>query len=276
MTTNGNNPINLEAGGAMEAVRLNQQKRLKNILISRKSSLTKDVKNCKEKLDLFEANFDDDDSPYDNQIEDAIDIIHVYSRAKTRFQYLESGIEELRALICDNYEATEEEIQKDIDKLDAELNLYEKRLSEIKKNHSNVLGRCKSVMAKSQTKATDRTRINVNPPTATSNNTFKPQTDLKPVYLAKDCTLLEYNTFGKTFISYMQSSQSAIPLGAVDTNIRVHVDPWWYIELKEKGLNNNSKLESLPGIMELVALEKFPIHQRRMKVFKSEQKGDTK
>ena len=28
--------------------------------------------------------------------------------------------------------------------------------------------------------------------------------------------------------------------------------------------------------MELIALEKFPIHQRRMKVFKSEQKGKTK
>ena len=126
------------------------------------------------KLDLFEANFDDDSSPTDNQIEDAIDIIQVYSRAKTRFQYLESGIEELRALICDNYEATEEEIQRDVDKIDADLNLYEKRLSEIKKNHSNFLGRCKSVMAKSQTKATDRTRINVNPPTATSNNTYKP------------------------------------------------------------------------------------------------------
>ena len=91
-------------------------------------------------------------------------------------------------------------------------------------------------MAKSQPKATDnRTRNNVNPPIAPSNNTFKPQTDLKPVYLAKDCTLLEYNTFEKTFISYMQSSQTIIPKEAVYTNIRVHVDPWWYIELKEKG-----------------------------------------
>ena len=96
--------------------------------MARKTSLTKDVNNCEVKLDLFEATFDDDSSPSDNQIEDAIDIIQVYSRAKTRFQYLESGIEELRALICDNYEATEEEIQKDIDKLDAELNLYKKVL----------------------------------------------------------------------------------------------------------------------------------------------------
>ena len=54
----------------------------------------------------------DDYRPCENQIEDATDIVHVYSGAKTRFQHLESGIEELRALICDNSVATEEEIQK--------------------------------------------------------------------------------------------------------------------------------------------------------------------
>ena len=74
----------------------------------------------------------------------------------------------------------------------------------------------------------------------------------------------------------MQSSQTIIPRETVYSHIRVHVDPRWYIELKEKGLTSNSNLESLPGIMELVALKKFPIHQQRMKVFKSEQKGDTK
>ena len=35
-------------------------------------------------------------------------------------------------MICDNYEAIKEEIQKDIDKLDAELNLYETTLTEKK------------------------------------------------------------------------------------------------------------------------------------------------
>ena len=67
--------------------------------------------------------------------------------------------------------ATEEEIQKDIDKLDAELNLYEKRFTEIKKNHSIILGRCKSVIAKSQ-RAAGNNSTNINPPNATPNNTF--------------------------------------------------------------------------------------------------------
>ena len=124
MTDNGNNPVNLVAGGATEAVRINQQKRLKNMLMSRKSSLTKDVKNVKDKLDIFETNFEDDDQPCENQIEDANDIVHVYTRAEARFQHLENGIEELRALICDSSVATEDEIQNNLDKLDVELHRY--------------------------------------------------------------------------------------------------------------------------------------------------------
>ena len=41
-------------------------------------------------------------------------------------------------------------------------------------------------------------------------------------------------------------------------------------------LISNSTLVDIPQIMDLVALEIFPIHQRRMKVFRSEQKSDTK
>ena len=77
----------------------------------------------------------------------------------------------LRALICDSSVATEEEIQKDIDKLDVELHRYEKSLTDIKKNHSIILGRCKAVMAKSQ-RATDSTSI-PNPATTPSKSKHK-------------------------------------------------------------------------------------------------------
>ena len=102
MTDNGNNPVNMMAEGAKEAMRVNQQKRLKNILLGRKSLLTRDVKNVKEKLDIFETNFEDNDQHCENQIEDANDIVRVYTRATTRFQHLENGIEELKALIWDS------------------------------------------------------------------------------------------------------------------------------------------------------------------------------
>ena len=206
MTDNGNNPTNQVTEGATEAMRVNQQKRLRNMLIGRKSLLTKDVKNVKEKLDIFETNFEDDDQPCENQIEDANDIVRVYNRANTRLLHLENGIEELKASICDSSVMTEDEIQKDLDKLDVELHRYEKSFTDIKKNNSIILGRCKVVMAKSQKAASRNSTITNQPNVTPSNPTFKPQSDLKPVYLAKDCTLLEYNTFEKTFISYMKSS----------------------------------------------------------------------
>ena len=74
----------------------------------------------------------------------------------------------------------------------------------------------------------------------------------------------------------MNSSQSPIPEGSVDTNIRVHLDPSWYVELQEKGLKVTTILADIPLIMDKVAQEIFPIHQRRMKVLKSEQKSDAK
>ena len=133
MTDNGNNPTNQVTEGATEAMRVNQQKRLKNMLMTRKPSLTKAVKNVKEKLDIFEVNFDDDDQPCENQIEDATDIVRVYNHANTRLLHLENGIEELKASICKSSVMTEDEIQKDLDKLDVELHQYEKSFTDIKR-----------------------------------------------------------------------------------------------------------------------------------------------
>ena len=83
MHTNGNNPV--EAGRGIEAVRIDEAVRLKRRLIARKTSVNHDVNICKKKLEQFDANFDDDSKPTDNQIEDATDILQGYSHAKTRF-----------------------------------------------------------------------------------------------------------------------------------------------------------------------------------------------
>merc|ERR1711867_164552 len=114
-----------------------------------------------------------------------------------------------------------------------------------------------------------------------SNNTFKtpifkPQPELKPIFLAKDCVLLEFTFFGKNFVSYMNSSPLPLPEDSVDQNIRVNLDPAWYVELQEKGLKVNTTLAQLPIIMDKVAQEIFPVHQRRMEVFECKQKSDAK
>ena len=92
MSDNGNNPTSQVTEGATEAVRVSQQKRITKQLFGRKSLLTKDIKNVKEKLELYETNFIDDDQPCEIQLEDASEIVRVYNRANTRFLHLESGM----------------------------------------------------------------------------------------------------------------------------------------------------------------------------------------
>ena len=69
------------------------------------------------------------------------------------------------------------------------------------------------------------TQSNSNPP---ANNTakvliFKPQPELKPIFLVKDCLLLEFTTWGKNFISYMKSLPLPLPEGSINENLRVNM-----------------------------------------------------
>ena len=74
----------------------------------------------------------------------------------------------------------------------------------------------------------------------------------------------------------MNSSPSPLPKSSVDQNIRVNLDPSWYVELQEKGLKVNTTLAQLPIIMDEVSQEIFPIHKKRMEVFDCKQKSDSK
>ena len=64
------------------------------------------------------------------------------------------------------------------------------------------------------------------------NINFKLSPELKPTFLARDCTLPEFLKFGDTFVIYMGSAGTAIPGDAVFSHSRFHMDPYWYTELK--------------------------------------------
>ena len=103
---------------------------------------------------------------------------------------------------------------------------------------------------------------------------FKPQTDVKPTFLIKDCTLPEFNKFTETFIAYMNSSGSTVPAEAIYSNLRVHMDDYWFKELIGVGLSTQTELTSFTRLMDEVSLVKFPLHNRRMTVFCAKQTGD--
>ena len=103
---------------------------------------------------------------------------------------------------------------------------------------------------------------------------FKPQAELKPTFLIKDCTLTEFNKFTETFLTYMRSSGSTVPAEALWGQLNVNMDSYWFTELKDKGFTRQCDLTSFQTLMDDVALIKFPIHQRRMVVFGAKQTGD--
>ena len=290
MADNGNNPVatpevqlELPSQTGREISRAAKQRRIEQDIKSRKSKLSKDVNTVTKMLVAYQTDFPDDDITCELQLGEAADIIRVIERASSRWITVENELDDLKSCICVSVVMSDTDTLKELDIVDAEMTKYEAKLVDVKKEKRDILKRCTDILARSK-KAATRTNTITNNQTNisnTSNNTFKPQPfkpqpELKPIFLAKDCTLLEYTTFGKTFVSYMNSSQSPIPDGSVDQNIRVNLDPSWYVELQEKGLKVNTTLAELPIIMDKVAQEIFPIHQRRMKVFECKQKSDSK
>ena len=185
-----------DTGRGTQAVKIDEAGRVKKRLKCWKSIVTVDVSACIKKLQYFKSQYEKDLALTGVQIDHANEILATHSRAKTRFKTLESNIEDLKMLYCDSWEATEDELDKVVEKLTTDLAIYKKKLTDIAKDYDKVLELCKCIALKSQPKAPDsRTRNTTTAPIAPSNNCFKPQTDLQPFFLAKDCTLLEYNTF---------------------------------------------------------------------------------
>ena len=91
---------------------------------------------------------------------------------------------------------------------------------------------------------------------------FKPNSDLKPALLVKDCILREVVKFSETFANYMRSSQNqTIPPGALYSQVIVNIDPFWLIEVRERGFNKETTLEDFLKIIDEVSMFKFPVHQ---------------
>ena len=82
--------------GGKETARVSKQRWIAKQLIDKKSKLTRDINNVKDKLEQYETNFVDDDHPCEVQLEDASEIVRVYNRADSRFIRLENGTDELK------------------------------------------------------------------------------------------------------------------------------------------------------------------------------------
>ena len=215
--------------------------RVKRRLRNLKGLLTKEVTACIDKIWFFKTKYPDDSTEITTvQIDYAKDILETYGRCQIRFTNLEKALEDLKMLLCDTWEEEDDEQETALDKLTQDLVVYETKFLKIARENDEIIERCNSILLASKPKVSNRTRTTgVGIPTALPNTCFKPQSDLKPTFLVRDCTLPEFITFGKTFVIYMNSAGTAIPNDAVFSHLRVHKDPFWYTELIHKGLDIN-------------------------------------
>ena len=280
VSTNGNT-IELSAsdnGQGLLPRKKEEVGRLQRRVRTFKGNLTTAITSFINRINYYKNKYPTDDETEipSVKIDYARDILTSQDRATDRYIKLENSLDELRNLVSDTWEDEEEELETALAKLTSEFLPYETNYLKMNRDHDDIVERCKALLIASIPKpVTTKTRTTGGAQTAPLNNCFKPQSDLKPAHLARDCSLPEFITFTKTFMIYMNSAGTSIPKEAVYSHLRVYMDPWWFTDLGHKGLDINTDLLKFPKIMDIASREHFPIHSRRMRVFRTEQKGDS-
>merc|ERR1711891_35701 len=160
-----------------------------------------------------------------------------------------------RTHMSDIWEGTEEELETAISKQNEGFQKHEKECVDLTRKYDITIERCKDISTKA---SRDQIMIET-APSNTENRTagarpqlgFRPQADLKPIFLTKDCNLIEFTEFSKAYIIYMQSSGTTIPRDAVCSHFRVHVDAWWQHNLEWEGLHIHSDISHFAKVMHI-------------------------
>ena len=248
------------------------QKSLRNL----KGQLTKEVNMCLKKITHFKRKYSDDylaNSVVKTNY--AQSILDSQTRCETRYLNLEKALSELRELECETWAGSDEDLDEILSKLDNDSVVCEKQFSDVQRDNDDIFDTCETLTAAARLPTIrPRPQAGANVTPTVPHTVFKPQTDLKPTFLTKDCTLPEFIKFTETFVTYMNSSGSVIPIEAVFSNLRVHIAPYWFTELIGKGLNIRTDLPAFPHLMDEISLMKFSLHNRRMTVFRAQQSWD--
>ena len=249
-----------------------------------KGVFTKEIKKLASTAEYFltkttDLTVDQINSPDVSLINCAQSFLDSLDRLIAKFIDMVTNLDDWKKQITDVWEDTDDKLIEAIDKQDDAFAKYDKDYVDITRKYEKVLDTCKDI----SNQASRAQTITENAPPSTNESrpivtktqgVFRPQPDLKPVFLAKDCNLIEFVEFGKAYVLYMQSSQP-IPKGAIFSHLRIAVDAWWVHYIETVGLNQNSDVAHFTKIMDLAGRKKFPVHGRRMRCFTHAQKSDT-
>ena len=205
-------------------------------------------------------------------VEYAREILDNFVRCQTRQTEIEKGIVDfvqMRSKVWDINDDTG--LTAFIAEQDLESDLYSTKVEKIRSDNLTIFAKCKVILAPAPIQ-TSRLIPPTNPHITTG---FKPNQDLKPLYLIKDCTLTELNKFIDSFTNYIKSSSTVILTEALWGQVSVNMDLYWFTEIQDQGFSRDSNLEAFLKQIEMVALIKCTVHQRRMNIFEAKPSGDS-
>ena len=189
--SNGNTmEISSDNGQGNQPRKKEEAGRLQRRVRALKGSLTRDVNSCIDRIKHFKTKYPTDDTMEISsmKIDYAKDILASLDRAHDRYTKLERALEELGLLVSDTWEEEEDELEEALEKLALDHVPYETKYLKMTRDHDDTIERCKSVLSASIPKnVTNKNRTTGGGnQTAPPGNCFKPQSDLKPAYLARD------------------------------------------------------------------------------------------
>ena len=167
-----------------------------------KGNLTHAITGFVSRITYYESKYpkDDEVEQISTKIDYAQDILKAQERALDRYIKLENALDELKNLLSDTWDQNEDELENALSKHTSEFMKYEKDFMEMNRKNDETVERCKALLIRSalvnqpqpeNAPVTNETRSTGG---ARAQLTFKPQSDLKPAFLAKDCSLIKFTT----------------------------------------------------------------------------------
>ena len=200
--TQGAQPEHASEAGE-EISRQATQKRLENRAKSFKQRLTSDINTVNKMLIEYQKDYPTDNISCTTQITEAKDIIVVFDRVGNRWKTVESILDDIKVCIFSSITLQETEIDEKVERVEAALTEYADKYTKLKKDKRETLNRVYDYIEKVKGSNDRASIINNQSNSNPANNTakvliFKPQPELKTIFLVKDCILLEFTTWGKT------------------------------------------------------------------------------
>ena len=175
--------------------------RLARRLRSLKGLLTREVNYCNKKVLHFGTLMAATQQQTQMMTEYARDLLDCYARCQAKHVEVEKGFVDLVKLKTETWaEDDDEGLEEFITGIDTESDACYKKVNKVRSDNLEIFERCKTLLAPTKPYTLRQTQATT--PSITSGG-FKPNADLKPIFLIKDCTLTEFNKSTDTFTTYI-------------------------------------------------------------------------